>query len=193
MNYIIFDLEATCVQSHYSTPNQSGRMRMMPAAKVFQNEIIEIGAIKVNDEAKIVDEFSMFIKPIINPELSAFCKQFTTITQEDVDKAVGFSSVLHEFREWIGNDYILCSWGLYDKNQLKKDCELHNLETGWMDNHISLKHQHGNKVIQRKPVGMERALKQAGLKLQGTHHRGIDDARNIAQIFIRYFDVWDLP
>ena len=31
-------------------------------------------------------------------------------------------------------------------------------------------------------VGMDEALKLAGLPLEGTHHRGVDDARNLAQI-----------
>jgi inhibitor of KinA sporulation pathway (predicted exonuclease) len=33
-----------------------------------------------------------------------------------------------------------------------------------------------------KPCGMDKAMRHAGLKLEGTHHRGIDDARNIARL-----------
>lgn len=39
-----------------------------------------------------------------------------------------------------------------------------------------------------KGIGMERALKMLDLPLDGTHHRGIDDAKNIAKIFVRIFD-----
>ncbi|WP_255512454.1 hypothetical protein [Flagellimonas sp. S3867] len=35
---------------------------------------------------------------------------------------------------------------------------------------------------------MRRALNREGLNLEGTHHRGIDDARNISKIFKAYFD-----
>jgi len=164
---------------------------MMPAAKVFQNEIIEIGAVKVNGNLEIVDEFSEFVKPVINPKLSDYCKELTTISQADVDAAELFPKVLSRFKEWIGEDYVLCSWGKYDKSQFERDCVRHNLDTIWLRNHISLKHQHGEKVGGGKFVGMKAALKSAGLALQGTHHRGIDDARNIAQLFIKYFDIWD--
>jgi inhibitor of KinA sporulation pathway (predicted exonuclease) len=34
----------------------------------------------------------------------------------------------------------------------------------------------------RKKLGMAKALRHVGLELQGTHHRGIDDARNIARL-----------
>ncbi|MEK3793401.1 hypothetical protein MKX42_16845 [Paenibacillus sp. FSL R7-0204] len=35
---------------------------------------------------------------------------------------------------------------------------------------------------------MERALTMLKLPLEGTHHRGIDDAKNIAKIFGKIFD-----
>jgi len=166
-------------------------MKMMPAAKVFQNEIIEIGAVKVNETLEIVDEFSEFIRPVINPELSDFCKELTTISQADVNAADLFPKVLDRFTEWIDEDYVLCSWGKYDKSQFEKDCVRHKLDTAWLQNHISLKHQHGEKVGNGRYYGMKAALKNSGLVLQGTHHRGIDDARNIAQLFIKYFDIWN--
>ena len=177
MKYIIFDLEATCEKDD----------------KNFRNEIIEIGAVKINEKLEIVDEFCSFIKPILNPKLTDFCKELTTISQEDMDGADGFKEVLNRFINWVGEEeYILCSWGFYDKSQFKKDCELHNISTSWLKNHISLKHQHGKKIMGiEKGVGMERALNKAGLKLHGIHHRGIDDAKNIAQIFVKYFDIWD--
>ena len=176
MNYIIFDLEATCEKDN----------------KNFTNEIIEIGAVKVSDGYEIVDEFTSFVKPILNPVLTDFCMNLTTIKQSDIDSAPLFKDALASFQEWIGNDtYWLCSWGFYDKAQLKKDCQLHRVDTNWLINHISLKHQHGKKVIgKEKGVGMQAALNKAGLKLEGIHHRGIDDAKNIAQIFIKYRDIW---
>ena len=177
MNYIVFDLEATCEKD----------------SKNFQNEIIEIGAVKLNDGYEITDEFSSFVKPIVNPILTDFCTSLTSITQSDVDTAHKFPDVLDAFLEWIGSeDYFLCSWGFYDKSQFQKDCQLHRFETGWLKNHISLKHQHGAKVMNKKKgVGMIAALNKAGLKQSGVHHRGIDDAKNITQIFIRYKNIWE--
>lgn len=40
----------------------------------------------------------------------------------------------------------------------------------------------------KRGVGMERALSMLELPLEGTHHRGIDDAKNIAKIFVKIFD-----
>ena len=173
MEYIILDLEATCWEGD----------------RTKRNEIIEIGAVKVID-GKIADEFQRFIKPKLNPILSDFCKQLTSIKQEDVDNAQNFTEVIEGFQKWIGNDYYLCSWGFYDKNQFASDCELHKLPTGWLRNHISLKHQHGDMKRLKKGLGLGRALREEGMKFEGTAHRGIDDAKNIAKIFIKYINDW---
>ena len=173
MNYIIFDLEATCWEND--------RKR--------QNEIIEIGAVKLNERLKTVSEFQIFVKPALSPQLSDFCKQLTSISQADVDAAMYFPQAINQFQEWIGNEpHVLCSWGFYDKNQLQKDCALHQIASEWTDNHISLKHQHGRMIGRERGVGMERALTMLKLPLEGTHHRGIDDAKNIAKIFVKIFD-----
>jgi 3'-5' exoribonuclease 1 len=125
--------------------------------------------------------------------LSEFCIDLTSITQKQVDTAQIFPIVLEEFQNWIlsfNEDYILCSWGFYDQVQFKNDCVLHGLGIDWLESHISLKHQHA-KIRQTRSLGMKNALKNEKITLEGTHHRDIDDAKNIAKIFIKLFDKWD--
>ena len=179
MNYIVFDLEATCWK------DRSLR---------HQSEIIEIGAVKMNGEGEVLSEFSEFIRPKLHPELSDFCKELTTITQAEIDAAHYFPEVIAAFQDWIDleRNYLLCSWGFYDKKQLRSDCELNGLPTGWTKNHISLKHQYSTIKKLNRPIGMGGALKMEKLKLEGTHHRGIDDARNISKIFLKQFSNWRL-
>ncbi len=174
MNYIIFDLEATCDDKHK-----------------IKNEIIEIGAVKINDNLEVVEEFQRFVRPVINIKLTDFCKNLTKISQQDVDDANTFDYVIQEFKEFIGDNYKLCSWGFYDKSQLLSDCEIHLENKNWIKNHISLKHQHQKINNLKKGLGMSGALKMEKLVLEGTHHRGIDDARNIAKIFIKNFNGWE--
>lgn len=176
MNYIILDLEATCWEKRDNSPN----------------EIIEIGAVYVNEEKIVLGEIDILVKPKIHPQLSAFCTQLTSITQEMVEKAPHFPEALIQFQQWIhgfGSNYLLCSWGHYDKSQLMADCKLHGLDTTWLNNHISLKHQYAD-IRNTRPMGMKGALKKEGFALDGTHHRGIDDAKNIAKIFVKYFEEW---
>ena len=110
----------------------------------------------------------------------------------DIDMADTYDIVIERFKKWIDEEepFVLCSWGFYDKRQFEKDCKLHKLEKNWLSNHISLKHQYAELTNLRKPIGMNEALRREGFKLDGTHHRGIDDARNIEKIFNSYFDFW---
>jgi inhibitor of KinA sporulation pathway (predicted exonuclease) len=172
MNYIIFDLEATCWENDRS----------------IENEIIEIGAVKLNDKLDIIDEFSIFVRPTTNPVLSEFCTRLTSITQKNVDEAETFDKVLPDFENWIiesSNEVIIYSWGFYDKKQLLKECntkQYFGSILNLLDNHVSLKHKFA-EIRQIKPCGMEYALRLLKLPLEGTHHRGIDDAKNITKIF----------
>jgi inhibitor of KinA sporulation pathway (predicted exonuclease) len=169
MRYVIIDLEATCWEEGILTDRM---------------EIIEIGAVMLQSAAgPAIGEFERFVRPIIAPILSDFCKQLTTITQEQIDAAEDFKTVFPEFVRWIGaEDFIFCSWGQYDLNQLRLDCERHQMEfPPSLENHINLKNEFA-RVFKVRRCGMARALRHAKIPLEGTHHRGIDDARNIARL-----------
>jgi 3'-5' exoribonuclease 1 len=177
MNYIVFDLEATCWA-------EKGK---------HQHEIIEIGALKINENQKIIEEFNVFIKPVLHPQLSAFCTNLTSIKQQSIDNSQNFPMVIEQFKNWIGleDEYLLCSWGFYDRKQLIADCSLHELDYKWCNNHISLKHQHARITNHERPIGLENAMNFEKMQFEGTAHRGIDDARNIARIFLKYFEKWE--
>jgi len=178
ISYIIFDLEATCWDQWDKS----------------QNETIEIGAVKINYHGEILSEFNAFIRPIRYPKLSQFCINLTGIQQDEIDKAAYFSEVIEAFKSWIGvdrQDYCLCSWGYYDRIQFESDCKLHGISSEWVSKHISLKHQYPIFKNLKRAIGMKNALIEEGMKLTGAHHRGIDDARNIAKIFLKYLNKWN--
>ena len=191
MKYIVFDLEATCWENKEQRP-------VIPGIGKAPMEIIEIGAVCVDEEGQVCSEFSEFIHPVIVPTLSDFCKKLTSITQEDVDNAWPFKVVIRKFAWWImqnlrdpEEEAVLCSWGHYDKKQLTQDIKYHKEDEllVLLQGHFSIKHQHG-ALVNKKPMGMAQALQLENLELTGTHHRGIDDARNIVKIFNKYLGKW---
>ena len=152
------------------------------------NEIIEIGAVAIDEFGEEIASFQSFVKPQLNPTLSEFCIELTSIQQTDVDAASSFFDVHQVFVEWIheyaGSVYRIWSWGNYDRKQFESDCKIHHLSTEWLDGrHFNLKADFA-RHRKAKQVGMSRALKICKLELIGTHHRGIDDARNIGRIFV---------
>ena len=180
MNYIIFDLEATC-------------WRGRPPKGI--TEIIEIGAIKIDRYGDSIGRFSRFVKPIVNPLLSGFCKNLTSISQENVDRAQKFDRVMDEFFEW-GNiyeeEYILLSWGIDDQKLLRNDCLLHDIDDDFVNPYIDLKRAFRNLKKLRHATGLKSTVKKEGFDFTGMHHRAISDAENLAKVFVKYIEDWDL-
>lgn len=169
MRYIIVDLEATCWEGDFPRENM---------------EIIEIGAVELSSaQGPITRQFSEFVRPVIQPVLSDYCTQLTSIQQTDVLMANTFPKVFQRFVDWIGNTpFVFGSWGAFDLKQLKRDCMRHQLHfPAMLEQHSNIKRVYA-KLRRIPPCPMTQALALEGLSLEGIHHRGIDDARNIAKL-----------
>lgn len=170
--FIIYDLEATCWRS----------------PKPRQVEIIEIGAVRVNEDLEIVDEFSEFILPVIHPQIDKFCTKLTSITQEDVEYADHFDVVIKRFEDWMdcaSARTALFSWGEFDHRQFVADARHHNLKLDWLKYWACLQRHYSKYKGAKNQIGLKNALIHEGLEFNGTQHRAIADARNMAELFIK--------
>ena len=169
--YLVIDLEATCCDQE-TIPRE-------------ETEIIEIGAVMVDGATlKPVDEFATFVRPVQHSQLRPFCMELTSITQSHVDGAPTIADALMQLRLWAEQypGYLFCSWGDYDRNQIRHECQRSSLDYPFSSGHLNLKQQFTQQQGLRKRFGMAEALRKVGLPITGTHHRGIDDARNIARL-----------
>jgi len=168
--FLVIDLEATCDEDH-----------RLPSR---QMEIIEIGAVLVDGRTlEPVAEHQTFVKPVRHPVLTPFCTRLTSITQADVAGAPGFPQAIRQLARFLeGRDALFCSWGDYDKNQFEQDARHHRVSLPFRGRHLNLKKRFSAELGEETRYGMAGALRRVGLTLRGTHHRGIDDARNIARL-----------
>lgn len=180
MNYIIYDLEATC----WENPPPG-----------YVQETIEIGAFRVNHFGEVRGKFNRFIRPVLHPVLSPFCRQLTTIEQQDVNRANTFPTVIQEFIDWAyieEDEYVLCSWGNFDRKQFASDCALHRLDADWTARHVNLKEQYTKMKRLRNSIGLRKAVEREEILFTGQHHRGISDAENLTKVFLKYLGSWSL-
>lgn len=147
------------------------------------NEIIEIGISPIDTKTgDILDTKSIIVKPE-NSQVSEFCTRLTTLTQEYVDSGISFKDACDILiDEYNSKKYVWASYGHYDKNQFESQCKRGNIEYPFSKVHINIKLLFALKYSLKREVGMTKALKLLGLPLIGTHHRGGDDSRNIANI-----------
>jgi 3'-5' exoribonuclease 1 len=177
-NYIIFDLELNSKAFKSSRPN----------------EIIEIGAVKLDSCLQNMGVFQSYVRPKVFRKLFPVIKRKTKIKQGDINDAPTFKEVLRSFKEWIGKDYVLCSWGHDDIHHLKANCEFNRRGTKWLNNHIDIQKQFSK--LYNLPVGQRFSLKNAldalDISVEKDLHRADVDAKYTAEIFIRVFDKLDL-
>lgn len=171
--YLVIDLEATTSQGGMTFPRA-------------EMETIEIGAVLVRASTlEPVDEFQSFVRPIRHPVLLPFCVELTGVRQEMVDRAPLFPDAFVQMKKRMLSDRdgfaVWGSWGDFDAEQFRRDCVLHGVHYD-MPSHRDLKTALSEVHGWRKRYGMKKALRRCGLVLQGSHHRGIDDARNIARM-----------
>lgn len=166
--YFVVDLEATCDQPE-SFPRS-------------ESEIIEIGGVLVDPGTlEPIDEFQTFVQPQLHPRLTAFCTELTSIQQHQVQDAPVFAEAVVRMKAWLaGREVLLASWGAYDQRQLDREARRHRVGLPWGRDHLNLKAEFGR--VAGKRMGCGGALRRAGLRFEGTPHRGIDDARNIVRL-----------
>lgn len=102
MNYIVFDLEWNNAYSY--------------SANGFVNEIIEIGAVKLDEHLTIVDTFKQLVKPKITKKLSSRCKKLTNITNDEIKlNGIPFKQAFTDFAQWSsGEGNVFLSWSNSD-------------------------------------------------------------------------------
>ena len=167
---LVIDLEATCDEGDGLAADDM--------------EVIEIGAVWATAEGEVLEEFQALVRPTLHP-ISDFCQELTGIRQADVDTAPLFPEVaaqLASFAQRYPEATMWGSWGKFDDKQIQRDCQRHGVASPLPAlSHVNLKRQFA-KSRKIKEVGMARALQMVGLPLDGAHHRGLDDARNIAKL-----------
>lgn len=123
MQYIVLDMEWNQPISYSS-----------PAFKSVGNkllfEMIQIGAVKVNERLEITDSFNVLIRPKHYTKLHPRIARITHITQEDLEKAPDFCDAVESFAAWCGQDYALLTWGCDDISVLAQNmsffqCDVH--------------------------------------------------------------------
>jgi inhibitor of KinA sporulation pathway (predicted exonuclease) len=167
----VVDIEATCWAGD------------PPPGQV--SEIIEVGLTTVDLAAgERVGRHRVLVRPA-RSAVSAFCTELTGLTQAEVDTGVDFAracrllAVEHEagVRPWA-------SWGDYDRTQFTRQCHDTGVAYPFGARHTNAKAAFAAAYGLRTRPGMAKALSLAELRLAGRHHRGEDDAWNIAALVL---------
>lgn len=166
---LVVDVESTCWEGEPPDGQES--------------EIIEIG-LCVLDVAtgQRLDNPSIIVRPQLST-ISAYCTALTTLTQEEVDVGISLGEACHILEQmYRSKERLWASYGDYDRRQFEQSCRAQDIPYPFGPGHINVKSLFA--VVHRlsREVYLGQAMEILGFPLEGTHHRGGDDAWNVARI-----------
>lgn len=177
--YLVLDFEATCDN----------------AVKIKPQEIIEFPVLKVNARTmKTESIFHTYVEPTAHPNLTPFCTELTGITQDMVSGQPKLVEVLQDFHKWMSTNglldpnvnscFVTCGdWDL--KTMLPSQCKHFKIPIpDYFRKWVNIKRVF-QAVTGLKATGMPGMLDALRLELEGRHHSGIDDSKNIAKILVK--------
>ncbi len=180
MQYIIMDLEWNNTYAK--------------KADGYINEIIEIGAVKLDNELETVDTFSCIIRSQIGKKLRGSVKRLTHLTNDDISTGVPFTKAFSVFRKWIGNeDTVIMTWGDGDIRVLIDNFKyLNGIKTiPFLQYYCDLQkyYQSKFKCDKSKQTGLLAAAQSLDIDPEVyIHHRALGDSMLTADIFKAMYD-----
>ena len=175
MNYIVFDLEW----------NQSFNRKTIVKTPVYLfGEIIQIGAVKMDEDYHILDTFHIIVSPKYYTKMHKSVSKLTKITAETLQYGFSFPIAFRHFQKWCGEEFILFTWGRDDIGVLRSNMILHRMNTDWLppicydiqmifDDQIAKEH---------RQISLTNAMEIIQKPIYEAHNV-LNDAKNTAVIF----------
>lgn len=161
--------------------------------KSFMNEIIEVGAVKLDEKLENIGEFSCFIKSRIGKKIRSNIRKLTHITNDDMRSGKPFETVMQKLEDWIGNDdSVILTWGNSD---IRVIIENFRFLTGYqtapfLKNYTDVQRYFQIKkgIPVEKQLGLFNAAAEIGMDPdEFSHHRALDDSLITAECFRNVF------
>ncbi len=166
MNYVILDLEWN---GGYS-------------AKVggYINEIIEFGAVKLNEKMELIGQFSVLVKPELTKRLRSRVQTLTSLTNDDLKRGCPFLYALNKFQKFMKN-CVLMTWSTSDLTALESNCRYHvkSPRLPFIKKYVDLQMycQEMMGINDKSPIGLVAAAEMLGLDVEDIpHHRAVGDS-----------------
>lgn len=179
MDYIVMDLEWN------QGGDQEGRTEETEERLTF--EVIEIGAVKLNDRGVRIGEFHELIKPQVYHEMNRITGKLIHLQMEELDKGIFFAQAAEQFMQWCSETpHLFCTWGDQDLTELQRNMAFYHMTPlsggplAFLDVQklFSLAFEDG-----KSRRSLEYAVDFMELKKDAPFHRAFGDAWYTAKLF----------
>lgn len=191
MGYIIIDLEFNNLKNINKYYKNFLKEHNELKDIELENEIIEIGAVKVDKYMKIIGSMKEYIKPtvfsIINPKVNE-------ITKIDMDilnkKGVSFEEAMSKLKDMFEEGDVLCSWAKDDIVELIINAHYHKYQDiKWLNAYLDIQEYATNVLAHKKALGLKNALTELKIKVDDSKlHDALNDAEYTVEVLKRIYN-----
>lgn len=176
MNYVVVDLEWNQAMS-----SKSSVFNKLPIH--LRGEIIEIGAVKLTEDMRPGEEFTIDVKPVYFKRMHYKVKKITGFDKERLAHGIAFADAMEQFRAWCGEDVTFITWGCDDQGILEQNIIIHDLDwdwiAGWVNLQLIYNLQTGGDKNQKS---LASAMEHFGIEQTRVAHDALGDAYNTALV-----------
>lgn len=181
--YIVLDLEWNGAYSH--------------KAHGYFNEIIDIGAVKLNADLETLDTFQTVIKPSVSRKLSHIVQDLTHMEAEELESGETFERAIELFKAWIEPDEAaFLTWSQTDLLVLMENFRFFYQQneipfmTGYADIQRYCQQKMGVSLHQQ--MGLRSACEQLQIPIAEENHRALGDSLLTADVLRSVGDICSL-
>lgn len=157
----------------------------------LKDEILEIGAVKVDKDFNVIDKYRQIVKTSYNIVDKQVYK-LTDISNKEHESGIDLVEALRDFENWLGiskEDNGLCiiyTWSNSDYDQLYKECTRKEIETVLLDKYVTkwsdLQRIFDILTEADNCTGLHKAIEFAGIDIQGHEHDAVYDSIHTAAL-----------
>ena len=177
MEFTILDLEWNC--AFYA-----------PQKKYF-NEIIQFGAVRLNDRFETLGRLDLFVRPQVAKKLTSLVENLTNITADDLKNGIPFLEALEQFRRFSEGS-VLMTWATGDIRVLAENYTFftgENYPLGGRYADLQAFCQMRLEQPEAQQIGLSTAAELLGINTEEMQlHHAIDDSVLSARCFEKLYD-----
>lgn len=174
MKHVVVDLEMNPVSREFREVRRK-----------LNEEVIEIGAVRLDENFQQEAEFQCYVKPEYGP-IKKHITSLTGITQAMVADKKTYAACFQDFVDWVGEEETkIYSWSMSDIKQLRSECryKLPDFNIGWLNARwVDLQQEFDDRLGLHNSLALKHALGAMDHKFEGTQHTALADAINTSAI-----------
>ncbi len=143
----------------------------------LRGEVIQIGAVKLDEKLNIVGSYSVIVKPRFFRRIHRHVAKLTGISQQMIDRGMSFADAERSFREWCGEEFAFLTWGPDDVPMLADNLRANGIDAAWLDRVYDLQPIYNAQTDGlNKQRSLEYVMEQFGIPQNLPAHDALNDA-----------------